>query len=292
MSASAPLLVSLIAASASRTPGAAAPEAAAPVRGVQHVQRRRGLDGDGGHAVRHRVVQFPCDPEAFLGHPPRSLALALLVGQAQPLRGLGGQCPAVAHGVAEQDGQQQQDQRGQEFLRQGQRAGVLGRADQEQPDGHVEGRDDDGQGQEPGRRRVVERQAEQRHGGDVAPVGGVEHQQQHRAGDQHPARPAPADQDRQAHRRAPAPGQRVERLLARTAGRRDVQLHGGDDRGRGQHVDGPDAQVGEPARRTAPSRRPRADRGREPGAQAARRAAESAHVATVRDPQGSGNGRI
>jgi hypothetical protein len=61
MSASAPLLVSLIAA------GAAVTLPVGPR--ADQVQRRACLHRDGGHAVRHRVVQFPGDPQPLPPSP-------------------------------------------------------------------------------------------------------------------------------------------------------------------------------------------------------------------------------
>jgi len=85
---------------------------------VQQVQGRSGLHGDRGHAVRHRVVQFPGDAQAFLRDHPGRLGGAFLFGQPEPDRGLVRQGLPAADHLAHRDGQRQDHGLGQELLEQ------------------------------------------------------------------------------------------------------------------------------------------------------------------------------
>ena len=200
-------------------------------------------------------MQLAGDPQPLLGHPAACLSLPLLISEAQPVRSLGGQGTPAADGVTEHDREGQHHDGRQEVVDQrGQRL-ACAEPDQEQADGHVGGRDDDGERQESGHSRVIQRQAEQRGGGDIAPVNPVIAKQQQRAGDQHAARPPPAQQDRQRDHGAEYIGGRVKRLLARPGRDGHVQFHRRGNHDRCRHVDQPDTE----------------------------RAAESAHAVTVRD---------
>ena len=101
---------------------------------AEYVQRRPGLHGDGGHAVRHRVVQFPGDPQPFLGDLASRLSVAFLTGQAQPVRGLRGQRAAAADHLAQHDGQHEHRDAGQELRGQRDQALMGGRVHDEQAD--------------------------------------------------------------------------------------------------------------------------------------------------------------
>ncbi len=147
----------------------------------EHMQRRPGLHRDRGHAVRHGVVQFAGDPQSLLGDPAAGLRLPFFAGQAQPVRGLRGQRAPAADHFAQHDGQREHGDAGQELVGQRDQPLMGGHLHHEHADRHEEHGNGDRGGQVPGDRGIVQRQAEQRRGGDVPAVHDVVEQDQGRA---------------------------------------------------------------------------------------------------------------
>jgi hypothetical protein len=83
--------------------------------GAEQMQGGPRLHGDGGHAVRHRVMQLPGDKQPLLGHPAGRFGVAFLLGQPQPARRLRGQRPPAADQRAECDRRAQHPDAGQEI---------------------------------------------------------------------------------------------------------------------------------------------------------------------------------
>ncbi len=112
----------------------------------------------------------------------------------------------------------------------------------EQAGDHEASRDGDGPDQVAGHRRVVERDEEQRSGGDVPAGEDVVEEDQHRRGDHHLERPSVPEQNGQRQRPADQLGPEVERDRAWAAADDDVEFDDHDDQEHDDHVKEPDTE--------------------------------------------------